>query len=130
MAWGIANAEDRFFARRLARGLGITVDELDQEERYVLLGLNDRWAWQGRRWIRLAAEEPSTVREVEFRCNGVPVDTAYEEPFYAHDECTWAQRGIEVRPGDRWTATIRLADGLMLERSAIQGNPGDGRADG
>ena len=43
-AWGVANAEELFFGRRLARGLGIPVEELDEEERCVLLGLNDRWS--------------------------------------------------------------------------------------
>jgi hypothetical protein len=119
-AWGIANAEDLFFARRMARGLGIPVAELPEEERYVLLGPNDRWEWKGERWIRLAAEFPETVRSVEFFHNGERVDVAWEEPFYVNEQTTWIQLGSPTRSGDRWKAVVHLADGRVLERSAVQ----------
>jgi hypothetical protein len=122
-AWGIANAEDLFFARRMARGLGIPVAELPEKDRYVLLGLNDRWEWQGERWIRLAAEEPETVRMVEFFRNDRRVDVAWEEPFYVNHDTTWIQGGTPTAAGDRWKAVAHLADGRVLERSAVQGRP-------
>jgi len=120
-AWGVANAEDLFFARRMARGLGIPVEELPEEQRYVLLGLNDRWEWKGERWIRLAAELPETVRSVEFFCNDRRVDVAWEEPFYVNHDNTWIQKGAPTRAGDRWKAVVHLADGRLLERFAVQG---------
>jgi hypothetical protein len=120
VTWGIANAEDLFFARRMARGLGIPVEPLPEQDRYVLLGLNDPWEWKGERWLRLAAEEPETVRWVEYFCNGKRVDVAWEEPFYVNDEQTWIQRGFPVRSGDAWKAVVHLADGRTLERSAVQ----------
>ncbi len=119
-AWGIANAEDLFFARRMARGLGIPLAELPEEERYVLLGLNDRWEWKGERWIRLAAEFPETVRSVEFFRNGERADVAWEEPFYVNEQTTWIQGGAATRPGDAWKAVVHLADGRVLERTVVQ----------
>ncbi len=78
----------------MARGLGIPVAELPEEDQYVLLGLNDRWEWKGERWVRLAAELPETVRSVEFFRNGDRVDVAWEEPFYVNEETTWIQGGV------------------------------------
>ncbi len=118
-AWGIANAEDRFFARRMARGLGIPVEALAEEDRYVLDGLSDRWTVGGKRWVRLTAELPETVDYVEFSCNGVPVDVAYEEPFYVNYRSTWIQDGVDTRAGDRWKAVLHLNDGRVIERAAV-----------
>ena len=117
--WGVANAEDRFFARRMARGLEIPVDALAEEERYVLDGLSDRWTVGGKRWVRLSAEYPETVHYVEFFRNGAAVDIALEEPFYVNYRATWIQDGVETGPGDRWKAVIHLQDGRVIERTAV-----------
>ena len=121
VAWGIANAEDLFFARRMARGLGIPVEPLSEEDRYVLLGLNDRWEWKGERWIRLSAEQPESIDRVEFFCNGEFVDVAYEEPFYVRYDNTWIQYGTATGEGDEWRAVVHLPDGRLLERTVVQG---------
>ena len=117
-AWGIANAEDLFFARRMARGIGISVESFDEDEQYVLDGLKGRWEWKGQRWVRLTAEFPEKVDQVEFFLNGDPIDVAYEEPFYVNYEQTWIQKGIPTRPGDKWRAEIHLVDGRVLVRNA------------
>ena len=117
-AWGVANAEDLFFARRMARGLGIAVNALSEEEQYVLDGLENRWELGGKRWVRLTAEYPESVNYVEFSCNGSPVDVAYEEPFYVNYQNTWTQAGIATSAGDAWRAVVHLNDGRVIERTA------------
>jgi hypothetical protein len=117
-AWGIANAEDLFFARRMARGIGIPVEALDEDKQYVFDGLQGRWQWRGQRWVRLTAEFPEKINLVEFFLNGNLIDIAYQEPFYVSYEQTWIQKGILTRPGDQWRAEIRLSDGRVLERNA------------
>jgi len=115
-AWGIANAEDLFFARKMARGLGIAVDPLSEQDQYVLDGLNDRWSWEGQRWVRLSAESPETINYVEFYQNGSLIDLAFAEPFYVNYEQTWIQKGVATASGDVWKAAIYLVDGRVLER--------------
>lgn len=117
-AWGIANAEDLFFARRMARGIGIPIEPLGENEQYVLDGLQGRWELKGQRWVRLTAESPEKINQVEFFLNGNLIDIAYEEPFYVNYEQTWIQKSISTRPGDLWRAEIHLADGRVLVRSA------------
>jgi hypothetical protein len=114
--WGIANAEDKFFARRMARGLGIPVTPLSEEEQYALEGVKGPWDYQGERWIRLVAEYPEKVSSVEFFLNGVPVEKVYSEPFFINYISTWLQKGYKTQKGDKWRAVIYLADGRVLER--------------
>ena len=116
--WGIANAEDLFFARRMARGVGIKVPALSQDERYVLDGVKGIYELNGERWIRLSAEYPETINYVEFFRNGNLIDRSYEEPFYINGSATWIQTGSKTQKGDQWKAIIHLGDGRLLERSA------------
>ncbi|MFW5689310.1 MAG: hypothetical protein ACOC1U_07050, partial [Spirochaetota bacterium] len=116
-AWGIANAEDLFFARRMARGLGIPIEPLPEDEQYVLDGLDDRWQWHGRRWVRLTAEYPESVNCVEFFRNGELADVAWQEPFYVNYQETWVQDGVPTEPGDVWKAVVHLGNGEIVERT-------------
>jgi hypothetical protein len=116
--WGIANAEDLFYARRMARGVGISIPALSEEEQYVLDGVTGRFELNGERWIRLSAEYPETINYVEFFQNGERVDRAYQEPFYINYEATWIQTGSKTKKGDKWKAIIHLGDGRTLERTA------------
>ena len=116
--WGIANAEDVFFARRMARGLGIKVPALSEEEQFVLDGVNGPFELNGERWIRLTAEYPETINFVDFFQNGVQVDRAYQEPFFVNYLATWIQTGSKTKKGDKWKAIIHLGDGRTLERLA------------
>ncbi|MCL2319876.1 MAG: hypothetical protein FWC45_07305, partial [Treponema sp.] len=117
--WGIANAEDLFFARRVARGVGIKVPALSEEEQYVLDGVTGPYESNGERWIRLTAEYPETINYVDFFQNGTQVDRAYEEPFFVNYVDTWTQTGSKTKKGDKWKAVIHLGDGRKLERSAV-----------
>ena len=116
--WGIANAEDLFFARRMARGVGIKVPDLTEEEQYVLDGVTGRFESNGERWIRLTAEYPETINYVDFFLNGERVDRTYQEPFFINYVDTWTQTGIKTKKGDKWKAIIYLGDGRTLERTA------------
>ena len=118
--WGIANAEDVFFTRRMAKGLGITVETVSENDRYVLLGLNDFLEHEGKRWIRLSAEEPETVRSVEFYKNDDLIDIAYEEPFYVGYQNTWMHEGTGTAKGDIWKAIVHLCDGNTISRQTVQ----------
>ena len=117
--WGIANAEDLFYARRMAKGLGIPIEDLPDDERYVLDGLNDRFEWKGQRWVRLSAESPEKINHVDFYCNDVFVDVAYEEPFYVNYQETWVQEGVKTQKGDLWRAVVHLNDGGTFEKETV-----------
>ena len=116
--WGIANAEDLFYARRMAKGLGIKVPALSEEEQYVLDGVNGPYELNGERWIRLTAEYPESIKYVDFFLNGEQVDRAYQEPFFVNYVETWIQTGFRTKKGDKWRAIIQLGDGRILERIA------------
>ena len=115
--WGIANAEDLFFARRMAKGLGIRVQLLPEDEQYVLDGVTGPYELNGERWIRLTAEYPETINFVEFYRNGIFVDKAYQEPFYVNYLNTYTQLGYKTQKGDVWKAVIHLGNGRTLERT-------------
>ena len=119
--WTIANAEDLFFARRMARGLGFPLPSLPEEEQYVLDGLSCRHEYQGTRWVRLSAEYPETINYVDFIQNGNLAGRSYQEPFYLNSEETWIQGGSPTKKGDTWRALVHLADGRTLEREVVVG---------
>ncbi len=55
--YGILPGEDLFFARRMARAIGIPVTALPFEDGFYLQGLEDDTSFHGKRVIRLAAEQ-------------------------------------------------------------------------
>ncbi|MCL2833473.1 MAG: glycoside hydrolase family 5 protein [Treponema sp.] len=114
--WGIANAEDLFFARRMAGRLGIKIPKLPEEEQYILDGVTGRYELNGERWVRLSAEYPELINYVDFFQNGKFIDRAYDEPFYVNFTNTWTQSGYKTQTGDIWNANIYLLDGRVLER--------------
>ena len=117
--WGVFNAEDLFFARRMAKGLGIPVKALSEDEQYVLDGLTGPYELNGERWVRLTAEYPEKIVKVEFFQNGKFVDRSYQEPFFVNYQETWIQGGSKTKKGDQWKAVIYLSDGRVIERIAI-----------
>ena len=113
--WGITTGEDTFFAHRMAEGIGIDTDAIDDQ--YYLQGLEPHWEYQGQRWLRLASLYPETISHVDFYRNGKFYDTAYDEPFSLHFQTNWRQGGIDVRDDDReWKAVIHLGDGEVIEK--------------
>ena len=117
--WGFAGAEDMFFARRMARGLGIDIPCISSDQAYVLEGVQGRFMDSGKRWIRLASENPETIRRVVFLVNDRMIDLAYQEPFFVDYKETWIQGGTFLMPGDVVKAVVHLMNGKILERVAI-----------
>lgn len=115
--WSITTGEDRFFAHRMARGLGIPVEPIPAAEHYYLQGLEPAWSANGQRWLRLASLEPESIDHVVFYRNGEPYYIAYDEPFAVHFISNWRQGGVTAVPGDLWRAVIQLRNGAAIERS-------------
>ena len=114
--WGITAGEDTFFAHRMAEGIGIDTDPIDDQ--YYLQGLEPDWEYRGQRWLRLASLYPETISHVDFYRNGEFYDTAYDEPFSLHFQTNWRQGGIDVRDDDReWKAVIHRGDGQIIEKT-------------
>lgn len=119
--WGITRGEDLFFAYRMAEGIGLSVPDIPEEERFYLQGLEPEMeAAGGQRWIRLASLYPETIDYVDFYLNGEPVYTNYVEPFSVNFSSNWRQQAWITRPEDReWKAVIHLKNGEVLERTAV-----------
>jgi hypothetical protein len=118
--WGVTPGEDLFFARRMARGLGIPMAGLAPDECYLFQGFEPRVTWQGKRWLRVASEYPESIGFVEFLHDGRPVDVAYDEPFFLNYRTTWIADPVDVASSrGRWIARIHLRDGSVLEREGM-----------
>jgi hypothetical protein len=117
--WSVTPGEDLFFARRMARGLGIPIKELSTAEQVVFQGFEPHMSCQGKRWLRVASEYPERIDHVEFLHEGVRVDVAYDEPFFLHHETTWIARPVDVTSTGRgkWVARIHLRSGEVVERA-------------
>ena len=115
--WTVTSGEDLFFARRMARGLGIPLTELPREEQYMFQGFEPRMMYDGKRWLRVASEYPESIDHVEFIHDGVLIDTAWDEPFYLYGFSTWEAGPVDAARAARggWTARIYLRDGNLME---------------
>lgn len=117
--WGVTAGEDRFFARRMAEGLGIEVAPVPFEERFHLQGLEPRMRWNNRWWVRLASLHPEKIRSVDFLVDGRKIYTAYDVPHFVNYTTTWLHDPWTPGPGDREVrAIVRLTDGVELEKRA------------
>jgi hypothetical protein len=117
--WGITRGEDRFFAYRMAEGIGIAMPEIPEEDRFYLQGLEPEMQYEGQRWIRVASLYPETIDYVDFYCSGELVYTNYVEPFTVLFDSNWRQHAWMVRPEDReWKAVIHLMNGEVMVRTA------------
>ena len=110
--WGITKGEDLFFARRMARAIGIPVAPLAREDQIYLQGL-EPWNQfgNGLRVLRVTAEYPEQISCVRFYLNGELMDISYDEPFFLYTECTWLGKAVRVEEGDVWTAEVIMTDG-------------------
>ncbi len=113
--WSITPGQDQFFAWRMARDIGLAVDEIPESDQYKLMGcdlfLDDR------QWIRLDALFPELIDYVEFWLDGQLVDISYDEPFMLNQMTNFFQRSwTPAKSGSHWQAHIHLRDGRVLER--------------
>lgn len=118
--WTITKGQDYFFARRMARVLGIFLKELSLEEQFYLQGLESNTSWQGKRWIRLSAEYPEKINYVDFFRNREFVYRSYDEPFFLYRQTSWIQGPWIVDKEDKiWTAEVVLNDGTTVVKEVI-----------
>ena len=114
--WRVTQGEDKFFAYRMAMGIGISVPPLDAE--YVLVGLKKEQEYEGKRWIRLASLFPEKIDRVDFYRNGKLFASAYDDPFMVNFDCNWNQKPVlGIKSGEQWVAKVFLTDGTMTELS-------------
>ncbi|MCL2773976.1 MAG: hypothetical protein FWD71_11565 [Oscillospiraceae bacterium] len=114
--YGITPGEDLYFARRIARAVGIHVEELPLGKQFYLQGLEDWTSFHGKRAVRLAAEFPETIHYVDFYLNEKKIYRSYDEPFFLRRETTWLCESWAVKPDDKeWKAVVKLCDGRSIE---------------
>jgi len=117
--YAVTPGEDLFFARRVARAVGIPVTPLPRDEQFVLQGLEPQTAFGHKRVIRLAAEFPEQIHKVVFYQDDRLVYTSYDEPFFYRREATWLGTPWHVDPAVRvWAAVVHLADGTKIVKTA------------
>jgi len=116
--FSVLPGEDFFFARRIARAVGISIEALPFEEQFYLQGLENWTAFHGKRAIRLAAEFPEEINYVDFYLNGNKIYRSYDEPFFLHMDKTWLCKPWEMKPEDKnWKAVIKLRSGDSIKKS-------------
>lgn len=114
--WGIQTGEDAFFAERLQqmiRGADM------QENEYVLEGLDEKTAIEGRHYVKVAARYPEQIRFVEYYEDGMLLDTAFDQPFLMYALTTWEQKPyLAGKNAKEFMAKVTLATGetLMLTK--------------
>ena len=120
--WRILPGEDLFFARRVARAVGIPVEPLSDEEKFVLQGLNkNEDIGFGRHIVRVACEYPEDVSHVVFYRNNEKIDISYDEPFFLNTETNWLAKYETPLAGDVYRAEIMLRNGETIVRETTFG---------
>jgi hypothetical protein len=120
--WSITPGEDRFFAMRMAKGIGISLPEIPLEEQFYLQGFEPLMTADNKRWIRLASFYPESINYVEFYHKGKLIDTAYDEPFLSNYITTWLQKPHTVMPDDRdWMARVYMRGTNGVHEVCISG---------
>ncbi|MFB5675099.1 hypothetical protein ACE3NQ_11835 [Paenibacillus terreus] len=118
--WRITDGEDRFFAHRMAKIIGISLPEIPFEQQFYLQGLEKEITLDGKRWIRLASLYPETIDYVEFFRNGQLEYQSYDEPFLMNFVFNWYQSPSLEKPEDtEWKAVIHLKSGDVLEKKVL-----------
>ena len=116
--YSVTPGEDLFFARRIARAVGIELKELPEEDQFYLQGLEDWTSFHGKRAIRLAAEFPENVDYVDFYLNGEKIYRSYDEPFFLGTATTWLGIPWIMKKEDKnWKAIVKLTNGKTIEKN-------------
>ncbi len=119
--WGIKNAEDQFFAARMAESLGIRENQYSFVQCFEIQGLDDE-LWEGRRWLRLACMYPENVASVAWYRNGEFMDMAYDAPFSINYLFNWLQMPVQgIKKGEKIRAVIRLTSGQTIVKEETAG---------
>ena len=79
--WGVLEGEDKFFAYRIALGIGIKVPELTEQEQFYFQGFEPMMEFENKRWLRVASLYPERINYVNFYKDDELVYTCYDEPF-------------------------------------------------
>lgn len=117
--WSVTKGQDYYFARRMAKVLGLEMKEIPFEERFYIQGLEKDTSWQGKRWIQLASEVPEMIDYVDFYRNGNFLYRSYDEPFFLYRETTWIQKPwMEASDDYEWKVVITLTDGRSVVKEA------------
>ncbi len=115
--WGVLNGEDKFFAYRMAQGIGIKLKEITKEEQFYFHGFEPEIEYEGKRWLRVASLNPETINYVNFYKGDELIYTCYDEPFSLFWFNNWKQNPlfIEDNKGE-WTAEIVLSSGEIITK--------------
>ncbi len=112
--WSITEGEDRFFAYRMAQGIGLEVPVLPEEEQFHLHGFEKDIEIEGKRWIRLASLYPETIDFVEFYRDNELEYVSYDESFSVNFKGNWSQGPSRVNEGEKWKAVIHRTNGEII----------------
>jgi len=116
--WRITRGEDRFFAQRMALGLGIEVPAIPFEEQFYLQGFEPEKKYEGKRWPRVASLYPEKIDYVDFYLDGDLIYTVYDPPHTLYYQKTWKQEEIKFKPeNEEFKAVIHLRNGGIIEKS-------------
>ena len=116
--WGVLDGEDRFFAHRMARGIGVELQPIPEEEQFYFHGFEPEMEYDGKRWVRIGSLYPEKVNFVNFFRDGKLVYTCYDEPFSLFWENNWRQGPVVVENNrGEWTAEIVLSSGDIVTKA-------------
>ncbi len=116
--WGITEGEDRYFAQRMALGIGIEVPAISFEEQFYLQGFEQEMEYDGKRWPRVASLYPEKIDYVDFYLDGNLIYTVYDPPHTLYQRSTWFQEGIEFKPeNEEFKVVIHLRNGGTIVKN-------------
>lgn len=121
--YGVTPGEDLYFARRMARAIGIPVEDLPFEDQFCLQGLEEYSSFHNMRSIRLSAEYPEKIDKVEFYTDDKLVYTSFDEPFFCWRDTTWLSKPwIIDNSVQQWKALVYLSEGKCIEKIVTMNN--------
>lgn len=120
--WEITKGEDDFFARRMAKMIGIEVEELPEEEQIYFQGFEPHMHHNGLRFPRVASLYPEKINFVKFFENDTLIYVCYDECFTVHFRNNWRQMEVETKDGDVWKAEVHFRNGEVKTLTQIVKN--------
>jgi len=113
--WNITPGEDRYFAYRMAKGIGIKVPEID-EDSIMLQGFEPNINLSdGGRFVRVSSLHPERIDKVRFYEDGKLLDVSFDEPFYYLPTKTWSQAAyIQSPDAKEFAAEVIKYDGTIV----------------